>query len=86
MDAIDLKQLFPSEVHMISAPWTPKQVEVLRKFQQNPQVHPYTCTHAHSPESSRVLEPTIDGWICLTCSYTQSWAFDWTMEPWRKVR
>jgi len=68
-------------VSMVRAPWTMKQVRALRAFQANDQVHPYTCPHSHAPESSRVLEPGIHGWLCLTCGYRQDWAHDWTMDP-----
>ena len=54
-------------------PWTDKQIAILKAWQQNDKVHPYTCGNDsnHSP-----LIPTVAGWICKDCDYTQDWAHD----------
>jgi hypothetical protein len=61
----------------IKAPWTPEQVSALDNFQNHRgpwAVHPmheFTCAH-HSQVG--VLVPTVRGWICQFCDYTQDWA------------
>ena len=43
-----------------------------------PCMHPYTCgNRADHPEvagDKGVLVPTVRGWICPFCDYTQGWA------------
>jgi hypothetical protein len=40
--------------------------------------HPYTCENRHDhPEvagDKGILVPTVRGWICPFCDYTQDWA------------
>lgn len=61
------------------APWTVEQVLILRKWQESRAVHPYTCANRNnSPHPDErdtgVLIPTLRGWICPWCGYTQNWA------------
>jgi hypothetical protein len=56
------------------APWTQKEVESLTRYQKDNRMHPFTCGvggHDHG-----VLTPTIEGWICDKCEYTQDWAHE----------
>jgi len=43
-----------------------------------PQMHPYTCgnrsDHPEVAGDKGVLVPTVRGWICPFCDYTQDWA------------
>jgi len=42
------------------------------------RLHPYTCENRHDhPEvagDKGILVPTVRGWICPFCDYTQGWA------------
>lgn len=60
-----------SEAVHIKAPWTPEQVDALQLFQTSGVMHPFTCPD-HSQRSD--LVPTVRGWICQFCDYTQDWA------------
>lgn len=65
----------------IKAPWTPEQVEALYRWQKNPNMHPFTCgsghrTDPHHLDNEGVLIPTVNGWKCPYCEYTQDWAHD----------
>lgn len=71
----------------IEAPWTPEQVANLRAWQACRWVHPFTCgpcrdklgTRGPGWFNDRVLTPTVDGWVCVTCAYTQNWAHDFML-------
>jgi hypothetical protein len=53
-------------------PWTPEQVESLKRRQISPDLHPYTC---RIDSSHPLLMPTVNGWVCWgTCLYVQDWA------------
>lgn len=71
----------------IEAPWTDEQIAALEAWQRSPYVHPYTCAHRdghpHEPEygDHGVLRPTVDGWVCLHCDYTQNWAHTFSLQP-----
>ena len=43
-----------------------------------PRMHPYTCgdrsDHPIVAGDKGVLVPTVRGWICPFCDYTQTWA------------
>lgn len=56
----------------IKAPWTDAQVKNLNDWQQCGHVHPFTCPNNH--EASRILVASHDGWHCVACGYTQTWA------------
>lgn len=59
----------------IKAPFTPEQVAALQFYQDSGVFHPFTCGNRenHPPEMYR-LTPTVRGWICQFCDYTQDWA------------
>ena len=42
------------------------------------RMHPYTCPHRHDHPviagDKGILVPTVRGWICPFCDYTQDWA------------
>lgn len=62
---------------IVVAPWTPQQVNWLARWQASPTIYPYTCpdrADATTHLAGTVLVPTIRGWICPYCSYTQDWA------------
>jgi len=66
----------------IKAPWTPDFVRLLQLRQLDNYSHPYTCGHrsegvhlATDTGDVGLLVPTIRGWICPYCDYTQDWAF-----------
>lgn len=72
---------------MIRPPWTEAQVVALNQWQDNPDVHPFTCanrndmdkhgrfTHRFVYGDRGALRATVNGWICLDCDYTQKWAY-----------
>ncbi len=72
------------------APWTPDQVARLWKFQTDGKMHPFTCRnrgngkHATIGTDLGMLIPTIRGWACPFCNYTQTWAHDFMVEAKRK--
>lgn len=45
-----------------------------------PQMHPFTCgnrgNHPVLAGDKGILVPTVRGWICPFCDYTQDWAHD----------
>lgn len=64
-------------------PFTPDEVVALQRWQEDGQVHPFTCGNRgdgnHPTVGLRdhgVLVPTVRGWICPFCDYTQDWAHD----------
>jgi hypothetical protein len=63
---------------MITAPWTPEQVDALNRYQQAGRFHPFTC-----PEGHGSLTATADGWVCSLgidrCDYTQNWAHEFIL-------
>jgi hypothetical protein len=69
---------------MIKAPFTSDEVVALFKYQAGP-MHPFTCPNRHDhPEISGdagVLIPTVRGWICMFCDYTQDWAHEFMVRP-----
>lgn len=66
----------------IKAPFTPEQVAALQNYQDADHFHPFTCGNRenHPPELYR-LTPTVRGWICQFCDYTQDWAHDFMAQP-----
>lgn len=66
-------------MNRVPAPWTAQQINNLRRWQEMPDCHPFTCPNPHV---DRVLIPTIYGWICpdTHCDYTQDWALDFMTE------
>ncbi len=49
------------------SPWTQEEVNCLSRYQEEEKFHPYTC------ECGEKLIPTLQGWACNNCNYTQSW-------------
>ncbi len=66
------------ELSRVHAPWTAQQVVSLHYYQNSRTVHPFTCPnhddHPFIGGDERVLIPTVRGWICRFCDYTQDWA------------
>jgi hypothetical protein len=60
----------------ITAPFTPDQVQQLAAWQARDDVHEYTCVHRDevSHRGDGALVPTVRGWICPFCDYTQDWS------------
>jgi hypothetical protein len=58
--------------------FTPEEVVVLERYQRDGRYHPFTCANrgdgSHREEG--LLVPTVRGWICPYCDYTQNWAHD----------
>lgn len=64
--------------------FTPDQVVNLWRYQFGPwdpdfpAMHPFTCgnrdNHPDMAGDKGVLVPTVRGWICPFCDYTQDWA------------
>ena len=67
----------------ITAPWNAEQVNRLNRFQQEANMHPFTCGALHSSGQRPVLEATQAGWICPDrgCAYTQGWAHAFMADP-----
>lgn len=65
------------------APFTRTQIASLNSYQGSSMSHPFTCgtDSGHLP-----LHAEADGWVCLDCDYTQTWAHahmaDWS---WREA-
>mgnify|MGYP003514327745 CR=1 FL=1 len=68
------------------------EVEKLHKHQFGPwapfeQMHPYTCEnrgdgkHFLNGGDLGILIPTIRGWVCQCCNYTQTWAHGMGKKP-----
>ena len=69
----------------VSAPFTEQQVERLKNWQNAAHVHPFTCANRNdgkhrTTHDTGVLVPTIRGWVCLDCDYTQDWAYSLMVE------
>lgn len=58
----------------ILAPFSKNQVDALWDWQLDKNNHPYTCT------CGETLLPTINGFVCSRCPYTQNWCWDYTAE------
>jgi hypothetical protein len=62
--------------------FTPDEVVNLDDHQRNDRLHPFTCPN-HNDENHRDkmnLIPTVRGWICPFCDYTQNWAHNFMKE------
>lgn len=70
---------------IIKAPWTQEQVMKADEWQRCGTFHPYTCGNrgGHPFEEQYgdhgVLRPTVRGWVCAFCDYTQDWAHSFTL-------
>jgi hypothetical protein len=68
--------------------FTAEEVVNLNDYQQAGQYHPFTCPNRDNPTQPHplmngdngVLVPTIRGWICPFCDYTQGWAHGFMKE------
>lgn len=62
--------------------FTPDEVLALDKSQKTRRWHPFTCenrgdgNHRENEIDLGALVPTVRGWICPYCDYTQNWAHD----------
>ena len=51
------------------------------------RMHPFTCpnrgdgNHFDNGSDLGALIPTVRGWICQCCDYTQGWAHDFMSDP-----
>jgi hypothetical protein len=63
---------------LIHAPFNNEQVDNMNLFQNDPLVHPFTCSNCRG-----VLTATKDGWICEFCHehIKQDWAHEFMAEP-----
>ena len=54
--------------------WTREDVEDKQAMQDNPRMHGYTCVNQGDKNhaSHTQLVPTVRGWICQYCDYTQT--------------
>jgi hypothetical protein len=70
---------------LIKAPWTVEQVVALQNWQDAEFTHPFTCGkrdgHPTLHGDHGILIPTVNGWICQFCDYTQDWAHPFMFEP-----
>jgi hypothetical protein len=72
---------------VVTAPFTAKQVEWLWHYQFHSRMHPFTCgnrsrgTHPGIGGDYGILIPTVRGWVCMFCDYTQDWAHAFMAEP-----
>lgn len=63
--------------------FTPDEVVNLAKGQVSRQRHPFTCpergdgNHRNVFGDTGALVPTVRGWVCPFCDYTQLWAHEW---------
>lgn len=62
--------------------FSPDEVVKLDEYQRKGQFHPFTCSnrgdgnHRDIGGDLGALVPTVRGWICPFCNYTQNWAHD----------
>ena len=61
---------------MAANTWTAEKVKLLLDAQADPRAHGYTCANqgdaAHLHQQHVLLVPTVRGWICPYCDYTQT--------------
>lgn len=66
--------------------FTTEQVAHLHQFQASTAMHPFTCPnrgdgkHFDNGHDKGMLTPTVRGWICQCCDYTQDWAHDFMLD------
>jgi hypothetical protein len=67
-------------MNQVTNPFTPEQVAEMEKYQRAGEFHPFTCgnrgdgKHGDIDGDTGILVPTVRGWICRYCDYTQGWA------------
>jgi hypothetical protein len=60
-------------------PFTLSTVRHLMVLQTRHDMHPYTCANRSDGKHEKIggqtgiLVPTVNGWACPDCSYTQDW-------------
>ena len=59
-------------LNKIFTPFTMKQVCVLKKWQNNSEVHPYTCGGCKPSKPLQVIESKL---YCSDCGYEQNWSW-----------
>lgn len=65
----------------IEPPWDLATVEALNAYQEAGRMHPFTCpnrgdeSHAENEYDGELLA-TEDGWLCQSCDYSQTWAWE----------
>lgn len=67
-----------AENGIIYAPFTEDEVEALRFWQDSQLTPEFTCRNRHDEHHTEYrgnLRPTVNGWICLACDFTQDWAY-----------
>ena len=70
------------------APWTEAEVKALNATQNASAMHPFTCAnrsngkHVYYNGDLGALIATKGGWVCLSCDYTQNWAYEMMLEQW----
>jgi hypothetical protein len=67
---------------ILTAPWTPEQVDTLNLAQRSGGMHPLACG-AHHPRDLPTLIATPDGWTCPDedCTFAQDWAYTFMLRP-----
>lgn len=74
-----LKTIYP--------PWDDDDVDALNTTQRSGIIHPFTCPsrgdgrHVIHDGDLGALIATTDGWVCLSCNYTQDWALGIMLYP-----
>jgi hypothetical protein len=71
----------------VRAPFTKEQVESLKMYQNNLEMHHFTCCSPDNiPECQRrnkvnegELIPTEEGWVCPCGKYKQDWCHDFML-------
>ena len=81
---VDIKTVNTNIVMANKEVFTEEQIEELKKHQNNPMFHPYTCDRSvdecevnqkpRDYSKDGVLIPTKEGWVCPCGKYTQKWA------------
>jgi hypothetical protein len=59
--------------------FTPDEVVNLDKHQHQSRYHPFTCPNHNDDDHRQSLDcliPTVRGWVCQFCDYTQNWAHE----------
>lgn len=62
------------------APFTNDQIEKIKLFQLNKNVHPLTCPDNHKPYDNRILSVDTNGLYCKICGYRQEHIPDFCFE------
>jgi len=66
---------------------TPDEVVALDNHQRSGIYHPFTCPHRGDSKHREMagdlgaLLPTVRGWVCPFCDYTQDWAHEFMKNP-----